>query len=136
MIETKTEVRVRFAETDAMGIVYHANYLPWCEVVRLALINSIGLSYKTMNENGYHLPVVESHLNYKFPAKYDDIVEITARITERPSVKIKIEYEMYANGKLLVTGHTIHVFVNLQGMPVKPPRDVAKVLLDAFDKNK
>ncbi|MBE6411693.1 MAG: acyl-CoA thioesterase [Opitutales bacterium] len=136
MIETKTEVRVRFAETDAMGIVYHANYLPWCEVARLALINSIGLSYKTMNENGYHLPVVESHLNYKFPAKYDDIVEITARITERPSVKIKIEYEMYANGKLLVTGHTIHVFVNLQGMPVKPPRDVAKVLLDAFDKNK
>jgi len=136
MIETQTSVRVRFSETDAMGIVYHANYLAWCEVARLALIESIGLNYRKMNDEGFHLPVVEAHLNYKYPAKYDDIVVLTARIAERPSVRIKVEYEIRANGKLLATGHTVHVFVNLQGMPVKPPKETAKILLGAFDSKK
>ena len=62
MITAEAQLRVRFAETDAMGVVYHANYLPWCEVGGLNLIKSIGLSYKKMNDDGYHLPVVESHM--------------------------------------------------------------------------
>ena len=88
MITATTSIRVRFAETDAMGVVYHANYLPWCEVARLELIESIGLNYRNINEQGYHLPVLEEYLHYKFPAKYDDIVEIKATIKERPCCRI------------------------------------------------
>jgi len=135
MIEASTNVRVRFAETDAMGVVYHANYLAWCEVGRLNLINSMGLNYRKMNDEGYHLPVIEAHLNYKFPARYDDVVEIKAMIKTQPSVRVKVDYEMFANGKLLVTGHTVHVFVNLNGLAVKPPRDVLDVLTKAFGKS-
>ena len=134
MITAVTEVRVRFAETDAMGVVYHANYFPWCECARLNLIETMGLTYKKMIEDGYHLPVVEAHLNYKFPARYDDKVSIKAYIKDRPSLRVKIEYEISANGKLLATGHTVHVFVNKDGAPVKPPKDVLAALLDSYDK--
>lgn len=135
MITSTAKVRVRFAETDAMGVVYHANYLPWCEVARLELIGSIGLSYRKMNEDGFHLPVVEAHLNYKRPAKFDDIVEIKASIKTKPSVKVKVEYEIYANGVLLVSGYTMHVFVNREGLPVRPPKEVLATLLKAFGQN-
>lgn len=135
MITSTAKVRVRFAETDAMGVVYHANYLPWCEVARLELIGSIGLSYRKMNEDGFHLPVVEAHLNYKRPAKFDDIVEIKASIKTKPSVKVKVEYEMYANGVLLVSGYTMHVFVNREGLPVRPPKEDLATLLKAFGQN-
>lgn len=135
MITSTAKVRVRFAETDAMGVVYHANYLPWCEVARLELIGSIGLSYRKMNEDGFHLPVVEAHLNYKRPAKFDDIVEIKASIKTKPSIKVKVEYEMYANGVLLVSGYTMHVFVNREGLPVRPPKEVLATLLKAFGQN-
>lgn len=134
MITASAQVRVRFAETDAMGVVYHANYLPWCEVARLALIGSIGLSYKKMNAEGYHLPVVEAHLNYKHPAKFDDLIDIRATIRERPTVKVKIEYEIFAAGKLLATGHTMHVFVNREGLPVRPPKYALDTLVEAFEK--
>ena len=114
MISTSTKIKVRFAETDAMGIVYHANYLAWCECSRHALLESIGVNYNDLIEIGYHLPVVEAHLNYKSPAKFGDEVEVRVKITERPSVKIKIEYEIYRGKTLLVTGYTVHVFINLQ----------------------
>ena len=133
MITATTSIRVRFAETDAMGVVYHANYLPWCEVARLELIESIGLNYRNINEQGYHLPVLEEYLHYKFPAKYDDIVEIKATIKERPAVRVKMEYEMRANGRVLVAGYTVHAFVDSRGMPVKPPKEIAKKLLDTYD---
>ncbi|MBO5254388.1 MAG: acyl-CoA thioesterase [Opitutales bacterium] len=134
MISTSTKIKVRFAETDAMGIVYHANYLAWCECSRHALLESIGVNYNDLIEIGYHLPVVEAHLNYKSPAKFGDEVEVRVKITERPSVKIKIEYEIYRGKTLLVTGYTVHVFINLQGQPVKPPRDFLNSLRIAFDK--
>lgn len=88
-----------------------------------------------MNEDGFHLPVVEAHLNYKRPAKFDDIVEIKASIKTKPSVKVKVEYEMYANGVLLVSGYTMHVFVNREGLPVRPPKEVLATLLKAFGQN-
>ena len=134
MISTSTKIKVRFAETDAMGIVYHANYLAWYECSRHALLESIGVYYNDLIEMGYHLPVIEAHLNYKSPAKFGDEVEVRVKITERPSVKIKIEYEIYRGKTLLVTGHTVHVFINLQGQPVKPPRDFLNSLRIAFDK--
>lgn len=134
MITSSTAVKVRFAETDAMGVVYHANYLPWCECARLALIESFGVSYADLTERGFHLPVVEAHVNYKFPARFGDEVQIRAKITEKPAVRIRIDYEISANSRLLATAHTIHVFVNSQGVPVKPPADFMKALAEAFDR--
>ena len=134
MIYASTTVNVRFAETDAMGIVYHANYLPWCECARLKLLDSLGANYTELMKQGYHLPVVEAKLKYKFPAKFGDEVEIRAKIVDRPSVRIKIEYEICANSKLLVCASTTHVFVNDDGMPVKPPREFLAILQKAFDK--
>ena len=133
MINASLNLKVRFAETDAMGVVYHANYLTWCECSRHSLLAAAGLNYNELVAAGYHLPVVEAHLNYLYPAKFGDEVEILVKISERPSVKIKVEYEIRANGRLLVTGYTVHVFVNLEGAPVKPPRDILAKLREEFD---
>ena len=113
MIKAKTSQKVRFAETDAMGVVYHAK----------------------MSARGFHLPVVEAHVKYRRPAKFGDTVEIESAIVERPGVKIKIEYRITANSVLLAEAQTVHVFVNSEGLPVKPPREYADVLLKAFDEN-
>ena len=135
MIKAKTSLKVRFAETDAMGVVYHANYLPWCECARLALIEGIGLNYAEMTKKGFHLPVVEVRVKYRRPARFGDTVEIESAIIERPSVKIKIEYKISAGGILLAEAQTVHVFVNSEGAPIKPPREYAQTLLKAFDEN-
>ncbi len=134
MICASTTVNVRFAETDAMGVVYHANYLPWCECARLTLLDGLGANYTDLIKLGYHLPVIEAKIKYKFPAKFGDEVEIRAKILERPSVKIKIEYEIITNSKLLASASTTHVFINTAGMPVKPPREFLSILQKAFDK--
>lgn len=135
MIRARTSQKVRFAETDAMGVVYHANYLPWCECARLALIEGVGLDYAEMSARGFHLPVVEAHIKYRRPARFGDTVEIESAIAERPGVKIKIEYRITANSLLLAEAETVHVFVNPEGLPIKPPREYTDVLLAAFDEN-
>lgn len=133
MITGNAIVRVRFAETDAMGVVYHGNYLPWLECARLDLIGGAGFDYEKLIQAGYHLPVVEVHLNYKYPAKFNEEVEIRAAIKTRPTVKMKVEYELRSKGKILATGYTVHVFVNMQGLPVKPPKEFLDKLAKNFD---
>ncbi len=123
MVESTSHIRVRFSETDAMGVVYHSNYLNWFEVARVDLMDSIGMPYKNFAENKIHLPVVEAHLEYKRPAKFDDKLEITARIEEAPTVKIKVQYEVLRGGVLLCRGYTTHVFIGEKGTPVKPPKE-------------
>ena len=135
MIKAKTSLKVRFAETDAMGVVYHANYLPWCECARLALIEGLCLYYAEITKKGVHLPVVEARVKYRRAARFGDTVEIESAITERPSVKIKIEYKISAGGVLLAEAQTVHVFVNSEGAPIKPPREYAQTLLNPFDEN-
>lgn len=128
MILQKTSLKVRFAETDAMGVVYHANYLAWCEAARVEMLESLGMPYEKLTELGFHIPVLEAHLYYKRPAKFGDTVEVRAKICEKPSVRIRIDYEMFCGKNLLLTGHTLHAFVNARGMPIKPPADFMKSL--------
>ena len=94
MISASTSINVRFAETDAMGVVYHANYLPWCECARIKLLESFGANYADMYTAGIHLPVVEECLKYKSPAKFGDSVTIVAQIRQKPFARIKVEYEI------------------------------------------
>lgn len=132
MIEGRTELRVRYAETDMMGIVYHANYLAWFEVGRTELLRSYGIPYRSLEDAGFRLPVIEVTARYHRPALYDDIVTIVSRMKEPPGVRLRIDYEVHARDQKLVTGHTLHAFINREGQPVRPPAVFAEKMRELF----
>jgi acyl-CoA thioester hydrolase len=133
MIEGQTELRVRYAETDMMGIVYHAHYLAWFEVGRTELLRQHGIPYRDLEEAGYRLPVIEVQARYLRPALYDDVVTIVSRMKERPAVRLRLDYEVHARGQKLVTGHTLHAFINRQGEPVRPPATFVERMRELFE---
>ncbi len=113
MKETSTKLRVRYNETDKMGIVYHANYAQYFEQGRTEWLRNIGFSYRWMEESGVHLPVINLNINYKQPAYYDDEITIVTKIKKIPTYRIEFYYEIFnQNDLLLVTGETTLVFVN------------------------
>ena len=113
MKKTQTKLRVRYGETDKMGIVYYGNYADYLEQGRTEWLRSLGFSYKYMEENNVHLPVINLNVNYKKPAYYDDVITITTTLTEVPSVRIEFYYEIHnQDGMLLSTATTTLVFVN------------------------
>jgi acyl-CoA thioester hydrolase len=134
MIESRTQIAVRYAETDMMGIVYHGNYLPWFEVGRTTMLKECGLPYKELEAEGYHLPVIELGVKYVRPALYDDTLTIITRMKERPSLRIHLEYEVRRGDELLVTGFTTHAFINKSGEPVRPPARVTEKMKELFAK--
>lgn len=122
MIESTCNIRVRYAETDKMGVVYHGNYLVWFETARVQMLDELGLPYIDMERDGYMLPVIECSAKFMRPARFDDRVQIHSQIKERPSLRIKVDYRVTCGEELLATGFTQHVFVDPQGRPVKPPQ--------------
>ncbi|HEX2861821.1 MAG TPA: thioesterase family protein [Lacunisphaera sp.] len=132
MIESRTQISVRYAETDMMGIVYHGNYLPWFEVGRTTLLKECGLPYRELEAQGYHLPVIEVGVKYQRPALYDDSLTIITRLKERPTLRIHLEYEVRRGDELLVTGFTTHAFINRRGEPVRPPAQVTEKMKELF----
>lgn len=126
MIQTTVPINVRYAETDQMGVVYHGNYLAWFEVARTRMFKDVGISYKKIEEDGYHLPVLEVAVKYHRPALYDDDLEVVARLEEKPVLRIRINYKVYRGDTLLVTGSTTHAFIDREGRPVRPPPYVAE----------
>lgn len=121
MIQSRANVTVRYAETDMMGIVYHANYLPWFEVARTQLLREQGFPYRQLETDGYRIPVLEVSAKYVRPAVYDDMLTIIATIREKPSLRIRIEYEVRRGEELLATGLSSHAFCDLRGQPTRPP---------------
>jgi acyl-CoA thioester hydrolase len=121
MIQSRATVTVRYAETDMMGVVYHANYLPWFEVGRTTLLKEIGVPYKKLEEEGFRIPVLEVSAKFLRPAVYDDTLEILTTIRERPLLRIRVEYEVRRGDELLATGASVHAFVDREGRPVRPP---------------
>ncbi|QNO13744.1 acyl-CoA thioesterase [Alkalicella caledoniensis] len=109
-----TTIKVRYAETDQMGVVYHSNYLIWFEVARTEFMESKGVNYKELEENGLFLPVVEANCRYKRSAKYNDILTIKTTV-ELQGRKIIFRYKIYKEDQLLSEGYTIHVFINKEG---------------------
>jgi acyl-CoA thioester hydrolase len=111
----ETRIRVRYAETDQMGVVYYANYLVWMEVGRVELCKACGFNYRDMErEDGIFLAVAEAGCRYRSPARFDDEVIIRTWIEEASTRIVIFHYEMRVaeDGRLLATGHTRHVFVN------------------------
>lgn len=117
------KVRVRYAETDQMGVVYHGNYAQYFEMGRVEWLRNLGLSYSEMERQGIMLPVVSLTLNYKKPARYDDLLTVRTIFIKQESVKIEFDYEIYSEkGELLTTGNSVLVFVDMKtGRPVSPP---------------
>ena len=121
-----SHVRVRYAETDQMGIVYYANYLVWFEVGRTELLRSLGWSYREMEHEGIGLPVIEASCHYHRPARYDDELEIRTKGTLLSAVRMQFDYEIMRNpgGELIVSGRTLHAAVNGDGRPARLPARV------------
>ncbi len=120
----ETTVRVRYAETDQLGIVYHSNYFVWYEVGRVELIRSLGISYKQMElEDDCHIVVAEAHCRYHHPARYDEVLRVRTRIAESRRRTIRFSYEVFhaESGKLLATGETTHVVCGRDGRPKTLP---------------
>jgi acyl-CoA thioester hydrolase len=119
-------VRVRYAETDQMGIVYYANYLVWFEVGRTDLLRHGGWSYREMEGDGFSLPVVEAHTDYRQPARYDDDLEIRTTGALLSPVRVRFDYtiERPADRATLATGHTVHAALDRSGRPRRLPERV------------
>jgi acyl-CoA thioester hydrolase len=118
-------VRVRYAETDQMGVVYHANYLIWFEVGRVELMRALGLEYKRMEaEDDCRIVVADAHCRYHHSAMYDEVLRIRTRIAESRNRVVKFSYEVIrdADGKVLANGETTHVICGRNGRPKLLPK--------------
>ena len=119
-------MRVRYAETDKMGVVYYANYLVWFEVGRTDLLRESGWDYREMEKDGYALPVIEAHCNYREPAKYDDLLDVRTTGMLLSPVRVQFTYEIVraADAAMLATGTTIHATLDRAGRPCRLPERV------------
>jgi acyl-CoA thioester hydrolase len=126
-----TTVRVRYAETDQMGVVYHANYLVWFEVGRVELMRALGVEYKKMEiEDDCHIVVADAHCRYERSARYDEVVRIRTRISESRNRIVKFAYEVFrdTDGELLATGDTTHIICGSNGRPRLLPQKYRQLL--------
>ncbi|WP_299550207.1 thioesterase family protein [Seonamhaeicola sp.] len=125
------QIRVRYGETDQMGVVYHGNYALYLEMGRVEWLRKLGISYKLMEEKGIMLPVVSLSINYKKPAGYDDVINVKTQLKNKPTAKIEFDYEITnEKGDILTTANTVLVFMDTKtNRPVKAPN----YILEAFD---
>jgi acyl-CoA thioester hydrolase len=133
----EARVRVRYAETDQMQVVYHSNYVVWFEVGRVELLREIGFTYREMEElDGYHLPVAEVRCRYKQPAKYDDKILIKTRIANLRSILIQFHYEIYREQDMtfLAEGETTHFVVDKSMQKASLPAKYMEPFRKAFGK--
>jgi acyl-CoA thioester hydrolase len=122
-------VRVRYAETDKMGVVYYANYLVWFEVGRADLLRSLGWTYRDMEHAGISLPVIEAHCVYQRPARYDDELEIrtTGRMLSPVRMEFTYEVRRIDDGVVAASGKTVHAALDKGGKPCRLPARIRQV---------
>ncbi len=120
----ETKIRVRYAETDQWGTVYHSNFFIWFEVARVELMRALGFSYKEMEEqDDSRTVVVDVHCSYEKPARYDDLLRVRAWVAESRRRTVKFAYEVFndATGQRLAMGETTHVICDGKGRPKELP---------------
>ena len=122
-------VRVRYAETDKMGIVYYANYLVWFEVARTDWLRETGWTYRAMEQEGFGLPVIEAHCDYKISARYDDEIQIRTSARLVSAVRLAFDYTLVraADAAVVASGYTVHASVDIAGRPVRLPARVKEL---------
>jgi acyl-CoA thioester hydrolase len=134
MYQSETFIRVRYGETDQMGYVYYGYYATYYEVARVEALRRLGLTYKTIEEMGIIMPVLENHSFFIAPGKYDEQLRIVTTVPEKPSARIRFRYEMYnESGQLIHRGETLLAFVDKNtGKPTRPPMEIVEVLRPYF----
>lgn len=134
MITYQTKIRVRYGETDQMGYVYYGIYAQYFEVGRVEWLRSLGISYKSLEESGIMLPVIELKVNYKKPARYDDLLTINTILKEKPLVKISFDFEVHNENKdLITTGSASLVFIDMEkNRPTKAPQYLLDQIYSEF----
>lgn len=124
----ETKIRIRYGETDQMGVVHHGNYPSFLEMGRIEWLRSLGISYKQMELDGIMLPVISLALNFKMSACYDDIITVKTTLKKMPTVKIEFEYEIINEvGEVLTTANTVLAFINME---TKRPTRCPQFILD------
>ncbi|MDX1270973.1 thioesterase family protein [Bizionia paragorgiae] len=120
----EVKIKVRYAETDQMGVVHHGNYALYLEVARIEWLSALGISYKKMEEDGIGLPVVSLQINYKKSAYYDDVLTVKTTLAKAPSVSVEFDYEIVNNtGEIIATAKTILAFIDMtKNRPTRPPK--------------
>ena len=133
MIKFTYKTKVYYKDVDQMGVVYYARYYEYFEAARTELLQSISIDVTSIEDEGYFLPLITSHCDYKLGANFEDLLLVKTLINKSPKATMRIDYEIYRsnNNELLVTGHTIHAFTDKSGKAVKPP----KKLLEALQNN-
>jgi acyl-CoA thioester hydrolase len=134
MYQSETTVRVRYGETDQMGYVYYGFYAMYYEVARVESLRKLGLTYKEVEAMGVIMPVLENHSRYLAPGRYDELLKIVTTIRERPTARMRFEYDIYnEEDKLIHRGETILAFIDQKSnRPCRPPKAMADVLEPFF----
>ena len=131
MFTQSTSFRIRYGETDQMGVVYHGNYAQFFEIGRIDWLRDFGISYKNMEENNVMLPVVNLQCKFIKPAEFDDKITVKTSLRKIPTVKIEFEYEIYnQKNELLTTGSTMLAFINMKtNKPMRCPDYILEKLI-------
>jgi acyl-CoA thioester hydrolase len=135
MISSETKIRVRYADTDQMKMIYHSKYLEYFEQGRSDMLREIGMPYPKIEAMGYYLPVIEAHAKFIKAGRYDELLTVRTMLTEVPQARITIEYAIMNEGsrELLVAGYTKHGFVDVNtGKPTRAPKDFIDIVTSAL----
>ncbi|MEF2279718.1 thioesterase family protein [Deinococcus sp. YIM 134068] len=133
VLESRSEVRVRYAETDAMGVAHHANYPVWFEVGRTDLMRQLGLPYTEVEARGYYLMLSGLSVEYRRAARYDDHLMLTTRVGQVRSRTLTFTYELRRGDELVATGETRHIATDKNYRPARLPGDVMEALTGGAD---
>ena len=125
-----SKIRVIYADTDAMGIVYHTNYIKWFEIGRTELLRDMGIYYTMFESRGFNLPLTKAYCHYLLPARYDQVLLIETEIEyiKRASVKFNCSIWDEQQAQKLVEGYTVHACTNSEGKIVRIPEDVVDLI--------
>ncbi|HBN45518.1 MAG TPA: thioesterase family protein [Candidatus Marinimicrobia bacterium] len=132
MITYDYKTKVYYKDIDQMGLVYYTRYLEYFEAARTEMLKSIGLIVTDIENEGFFLPVVSAHCDYKKGAQFEDEIIIRTSINEKPKARLKIDYEVLKDDAVLATGYTVHGFTDHEGNAKRPPKSFQKVMEKYF----
>ncbi len=124
-----THIEVRYAETDAMGVVHHATYPIWFEQARIDFFKAVGAPYTEIEKEGFASPVLELTVQYKRPCKFGDVVDVETKLVHESALKSRFMYKVFVNGVLCTTGSTLHAFTK-GGIPTREKPECVKKVED------
>ncbi len=130
MITNDVDIRIRYKDTDKMGVVYHSNYIVFYEVARTEMFRELGISYAELERQGIVMPILEVESKYRKPACYDDLITVRATVSELPMARLTVTYEIFnAEGRCINTGKTVLGFVNSELMrPCRAPKELVDII--------